>query len=91
MTLTDVRVILSRTEFDYLCNAGFLESHQLDILRQAEQPDNDAVKLNLTLSVAEEFRGKFTEQLAKVGFDEKYEATPLGILLEELIDQFFVA
>ncbi len=39
-------------------------------------------------ATAEEFREAFTEQLAKVGFDESYEPTAGGNLLEDLIDRF---
>lgn len=38
--------------------------------------------------MAEEFRNIFTERLAKIGFDENYELTTEGRMLEDLIDKF---
>jgi len=89
MTPTAISVRLSRTEVDYLCNAGFLGEHQTDVLRQAERSHSAGVTLNLTRSAAEEFRDRFTEHLAKVGFDENYNPTPEGKMLEDFIDRFF--
>jgi len=44
--------------------------------------------LEVSAATAEEFCEAFTEQLAKVGFDEAYEPTAEGKLLENLIDRF---
>ena len=49
------------------------------------------MSLVLSAVAAEEFRGKFTEELARVGFDKNYEITAEGEVLENLIDRFFVS
>ncbi|WP_434111520.1 hypothetical protein [Methylocaldum sp. GT1TLB] len=91
MTLETVTIELSRTEMDYLCSAGFLESQQIDTLRAVAQSSDVGVVLRLPRDSVEEFRDAFTEQLAKVGFDENYDLTPEGKMLEDLIDRFFLA
>ena len=75
---------------DYLRSACFLESHQIDTLLESARSDISSVILMIPYSLAEEFRDAFTEQLAKIGFDEKYNVTPEGKMLEDLIDRFFV-
>ena len=82
------RVTLARSELDYLEAANFLPSPLLACLRNTEWRSTTAATLDLLPSMAEEFREAFTEQLARVGFDEAYEPTPEGKLLEDLIDRF---
>ena len=83
-------VKLSHAEVEYLSNANFLTSSQLAMLSNAES-SVDGVNLILTKNSAEGFRDKFTEELARVGFDENYETTTEGQMLEELIDRFFMS
>ncbi len=73
---------------------------ELAILRQVCREDivisNKAVGskgkiIQLTRSEAETLRGKLTYMLAKVGFDENYEPTIEGKLIEELIVKLFIA
>lgn len=88
--MRDVRsVVLSHDETDYLLSAGFLPL----ALRQRLQSKvnrrlDDTATFELSAATAEEVREALTEQLAKVGFDEAYEPTDEGSLLEELIDRF---
>lgn len=84
-----VNVRLSRQEAAYLIGAVFLRPHHLEAIRKGEQADRGGITLTLSRDLAEEFREAFTDQLAKVGFDQNYDATPEGRLLEELIDRFY--
>ena len=77
-----------RSEFDYLEGAGFLPPVLLACLRGAQWRSATVGSLELPPATAEEFRGAFTEQLAKVGFGDAYEPTAEGKLLEDLIDRF---
>lgn len=79
---------LTRGEVDYLETAGFLPPALLKSLRGAQWHSAAASVLELSPETAEEFREAFTEQLAKVGFDEAYDPTAEGRLLENLIDRF---
>lgn len=82
------RVNLSRSEVDYLNTVGLLPSTLLECLGDVRWRSGVAGTLEISAATAEEFREVFTEQLAKVGFDEAYEPTAEGKLLEGLIDHF---
>lgn len=80
------KINLNKKEIDYLCDASFLEKNQMEILYKNKSKisiDFDSKKL------IETFRDKFTLRLAEVGFDESYELTDEGKILENLIDKFF--
>ena len=79
---------LSRSEIEYLATASFLPPALLECLQDVRWRSDVAATLELSAVTAEEFREAFTEQLAKVGFDEAYEPTAEGGLLEDLIDRF---
>jgi|GEM_PF-608734 len=90
MSESFVTIRLSRQEIDYLINANFLGPLQIDAIRDAESPDDASAVLRLSRDSAEEFREAFTNQLAKVGFDENYDLTAEGRILEDLIDRFYI-
>lgn len=79
---------LKRSEIDYLESDSFLPSALLSYLRGAKWRSAYVALLDLPSEAAEELREAFTEQLAKVGFDDGYELTAEGRLLESLIDRF---
>lgn len=77
---------LSRKYLDYLSDVDFLSTAERHLIWQTSDAPADAITLQLPEDDAERLRDRFTEQLAKVGFDESYELTEEGALLEELID-----
>lgn len=86
---TTVRYVsLTRSEVDYLKTAGLLPPTLLECLKRVRWQLGAAGTLEVSAATAEEFREAFTEQLAKVGFDESYQPTAGGNLLEDLIDRF---
>jgi hypothetical protein len=82
------RVDLRRSEVDYLSKSGLLPVALLECLKDVQWGSGVAGTLEVSVAVAEQFREAFTERLAKVGFDEAYEPTEEGRLLENLIDRF---
>lgn len=82
------RVGLMRSEVDYLSKSGLLPVALLEHLEDIQWGSGVTGTLDVSVAVAEQFREAFTEQLAKVGFDEAYEPTEEGRLLENLIDRF---
>lgn len=54
------------------------------------QLDNDKYLIKISEDQADEMRDLCEEQLQIAGFDEKYEFTVEGKILESLIDRFFV-
>lgn len=91
---TSVRcVALTLTEVDYLKTAGLLPPALFECLKSVRWRSGAAGlgaagTLEVSAATAEEFREAFTERLTKVGFDESYEPTAEGKLLEDLIDRF---
>ena len=83
-------VKLSKQETMYLKTAQFLPSSLAEVLRNALPADGRSGTLSLSRQHAEAFRDAFTERLASVGFDQHYEPTEEGRMLEQLIDSFFV-
>ncbi|MFA6095077.1 MAG: hypothetical protein WC757_04310 [Candidatus Paceibacterota bacterium] len=80
---------LSDNEISYLKSANFLTQSQLTLLDIFKWNSNSSGILSLSPITAEDFREVFTEQLAKFGFDESYNLTDEGKILEELIDHFY--
>jgi hypothetical protein len=83
-------VNLSKQEAMYLKTAQFLPSSLAELLRNTLPADGRSGPLSLSRQHAEEFRDAFTVRLATVGFDQNYEPTEEGRMLEQLIDSFFV-
>ena len=81
-------IVLRQNEIDYLIDEGFLSSVHLAVIKNASMRSKRSAVIELTDAVAEEFREAFTGRLAVVGFDEEYELTVEGRLLEDLIDLF---
>lgn len=79
---------LTLAQLRYLADASYLSGdlrHQLASDFAAHQAP---ASFKITESLAEQFRSEFTERLAEVGFDEAYELTDEGRLLEDLLDVF---
>ena len=90
MSASFVTIRLSRREIHYLINAKFLGPLQIEAVRAAESSNDGSAVLRLSRNSAEEFREAFTQELANVGFDENYDLTAEGRILEDLIDRFHV-
>ena len=91
MAANFVTIKLPRREIHYLLNARFLGPLQIEVVRAAELSSDGSAVLELSRNSAEEFREAFTNELAKVGFDENYDVTAEGRILENLIDFFHVS
>lgn len=82
-------ITLTEQEKRYLMEAAFLPTQLSDIVI-AHLQNSRRTAIGLTSAQAEEFRAAFTERLAQGGFDGQYSLTSEGVLLERLIDKFFV-
>lgn len=83
-------VHLSGRETMYLRNAAFLPDELARIIKAAKDVEDNGILISLSPQMSERFREVFTEHLAKVGFDEAYEPTSEGKVLEALIDRFYI-
>ena len=91
MAANFVTIRLARREIHYLLNAEFLGPRQIEAVRAIELSGDGSAVLELSRNLAEEFREAFTTELARVGFDENYDLTAEGRILENLIDIFHVS
>ena len=91
MEVCSISIIISRQEYEYLSSLEFLDSDAREVVDAAVWLSSRSVKLQLTLAKAEAFREMLTEQLAKNGFDETYEPTTEGLLIENLIHRFYLS
>lgn len=89
MKRTVRRVELTPSEVDYLQRPGVLPPTLLGRLEDVRWQSGVVGTLEVSAATAEEFREVFTHRLGKVGFDEAYEPTAEGRLLESLIDRFY--
>jgi hypothetical protein len=91
MSANFVTIKLPRREIHYLINAKFLSPLHIEAVRAAQSSSGGSAVLKLSRNLAEEFREAFTNELAKVGFDENDDLTAEGRILEDLIDFFHVS
>ena len=77
---------LSIATSDYLRTATFLSPELYEALQR--QLDDSPHLIALDDATAEEVRKSFTHRLAQVGFDEEYNLSGEGGMLEELVDRF---
>lgn len=91
MSANLVTIRLPPREIQYLINANFLGPLQAEAVRAAELSSDGSAVIRLSRNSAEKFRETFTNELAKVGFDENYDLTAEGRILEGLIDFFHVS
>lgn len=83
------KIKLTKPEYAYLCQAAFIQNRHRIFLFSA-QPVNDIYLINISENQANEIRDLCGEQLQISGFNEKYELTPEGEILESLVDKFFI-
>lgn len=84
-----LEIELNRNEYNYLCQASFLEDKYRKLLFSSEQQDGK-YSLKISEDQADEIRDLCGEQLQIFGFDTQYELTQEGKILESLVDKFFV-
>lgn len=82
------KMSLSNPEYIYLYLAAFIQKRHREALFSAQQMRDDHL-ISVSEDLANEIRDLCGEQLQIAGFDEKYELTPEGEILESLIDKFF--
>ena len=79
---------LNQEEFEYLKNTLFL-SKDLEFSVLVERKNEDVVALHVSEDQADKIRDLCNEKLQIVGFDEDYNLTNEGKILDHLIDKFY--
>jgi len=85
-----LRVRINSTEYNYLCQSSFLNDKHKKLLLAA-QKDGDEYLIEVSDDQADEIRDLCGEHLQVAGFDEHYELSSEGRILESLVDKFFYA
>jgi hypothetical protein len=81
---------LSAEEAAFIVNLMSEESSFSDLLRRHPDIRVDREIVTLDRTGAELLRDYFTERVARVGFDADYKPNKDGLLLEKLIDTFYL-
>lgn len=86
-----LHIRLPRDHWTYLVDSVELPEHLLEKLKKDLDGATQAshVEVALTAGEADEIRGHCAEHLQLRGFDESYNHTKDGRMLEDLIDYFF--
>lgn len=84
-----LKIRLNSDEYNYIYKTKFLDEKYLKLFSLPQKEDNNYL-LMFSEDQADELRDLFGEQLQKTGFDEKYELTKTGEILESLIDKFYI-
>ena len=87
-TRSEQIVRLSREELNYLTETAWLPEDLEDVVNGARVTNDEGGVLTVDRITAERFRDEFTSRLARYGFNQNYEPTNEGQLLENLIDRF---
>lgn len=85
-----IKVRLSLEEFKYLLTGDFLSNKLVEKISDSSILKNDIYILEVSEDDAGNIRDFCGEQLQKAGFDEQYNPTKEGLILESLIDKFFI-
>lgn len=80
-------IALTPNQAAFLRDATFVPAHLARQLKQASSRFEKSIVVELSDEDADSFRDLLGEQLQLIGFDESYNPTPEGALLEQLIDK----
>lgn len=81
---------LNCDEFFYITSHGFLPNEMVEMINRSYEKKGSNYLLNISEDAADQLRDLFSDQLQVVGFDENYNLTKEGQMIENLIDSFFI-
>ncbi len=84
-----MEICLNKQEFFYCTSSTSIPERYLVMITAAHRK-NETYTFELSDDVADDIRDLFGDQLQLVGFDEVYSPTQEGMILESLIDKFFI-
>lgn len=85
-----MNITLNKAEYEYLIHAKYLDSKIINMLSNVNIENNFKYTLDFPSELIEEMRLIFEDRLQDVGFNEKYDLTDEGKIIENLIDKFFI-
>jgi hypothetical protein len=84
-----LKIELNKNEYTYLCQTSFLEEKYRKLLFSSDHHDG-RYSIKISEGRADEIRDLCGERLQIADFDEKYELSQEGKILESLVDKFFI-
>jgi hypothetical protein len=90
MMINQETFCLSVEEAEYISNLMSQDDSFAGLLRRYPDIGGDCRRIILDRADAEILRDHFTERLARVGFDADYKPNKEGVMLEKLIDTFYL-
>jgi hypothetical protein len=90
MSTDGLTFTLSRAKFDILLATSVLNHASSLGQWDVEQRSADSYRIRLDRSILNPLRDELIELVVRVGFDENYNLTAEGALIEDLIDGLFV-
>jgi hypothetical protein len=84
-----LKINLNKNEYKYICHQLSLPEELHKLIISSEKHGNEYI-IYIPLDQADKIRDFCTEKLDLIGFDEQYKPTAEGIILESLIDKFFI-
>ena len=85
-----MKIKLSPDEYNYLKDGEILPAEYRKIILNGISNERAFWTIDIDDESADKIRNFCSDKLMTVGFDKDYNPTPTGIILESLIDKFFV-
>jgi len=84
-----LKIELNKNEYNYICHSSFINNKYKNLFSPSQLYHNKYL-ITISEDQADVIRDLCGEQLQIIGFDEKYELTAEGKILESLVDKFFI-
>lgn len=89
MYVYEYRFLIPQDQFDFLM--GIINNESSILIKESIiNISSNMTELELSPLESEEIRDSLTELLAKNGFNEDYSLNANGVLIEKLIDTFYI-
>ena len=81
---------LNSDEFFHIISSCFLPNELIEMINESYEKSGNNYLLSISEDSADQLRDLFSDQLQVAGFDENYNLTKEGKIIENLIDKFFI-
>lgn len=84
-----MNIVLNNDECQYLIDENLIDKQILD-MSSNPRSNNFVYKVDLTEEYIDHLREQLEDKLQIMGFDENYELTEKGKVIEKLIDKLYI-
>ncbi len=82
-----MKINLDKKEYAFLKNCNFLQKKIIDALHKVSKSDDNFYQIDISDELFALMYKALEDQLQYLGFDENYELTKEGVIIEGLIDK----